>query len=67
VWAWWPADFARMAMLPFLPLGSTGTVTHALLAHPWLIDLAMDRDRVPPFRTWNRNRNVGSIPWPARP
>jgi len=42
VWAWWPADFARMAMLPLLPLGSTGTVTmpssrtHGSLIWPWI-------------------------------
>ena len=42
MWAWWPADFARMAMLPLLPLGSTGTVTmpssrtHGSLIWPWI-------------------------------
>ena len=29
---------------------------HAHIAHLWLIDLAMDRDRLPPFRTPNVER-----------
>lgn len=60
-WAWWPADFARVVMLPFLPLGSTGTGSMtSSRTHPLAVQTPgqeeMDRKR------FGRNRFRGADP-----